>query len=171
MIVRIFRIAPSYCFLLLLSFHQSYLSSFLPLSLCLVVADARAQQVLTRQRWTVPGTVSCQSKEVFGWHLLVCLVGMWLTDVVLSLSAVFSFPSLSTEESLIGVSKPLPKQLWEAKKVRARSLHVSGGAGVVWWRSRPYRSREARCKACSLRLNTAKWWKTQAVFQMSCRCQ
>lgn len=34
------------------------------------------------------------------------------------LSAVFSFPSMPNEESLIGVSKPLPKQLWEAKKVR-----------------------------------------------------
>lgn len=37
---------------------------------------------------------------------------------------VFSFPSLVNEESLIGVSKPLPKQLWEAKKVRA-SVFVS----------------------------------------------
>lgn len=34
------------------------------------------------------------------------------------LPAVFSFPSMVNEESLIGVSKPLPKQLWEAKKVR-----------------------------------------------------
>uniref|UniRef100_A0A668AK19 CREB regulated transcription coactivator 3 n=1 Tax=Myripristis murdjan TaxID=586833 RepID=A0A668AK19_9TELE len=34
------------------------------------------------------------------------------------LSLVFSFPTLPNEESLIGVSKPLPKQLWEAKKVR-----------------------------------------------------
>lgn len=32
--------------------------------------------------------------------------------------AVFSFPPLPTDESLIGVGKPLPKQLWEAKKVR-----------------------------------------------------
>ncbi|KAM6981130.1 CREB-regulated transcription coactivator 3 [Aplochiton taeniatus] len=34
---------------------------------------------------------------------------------------VFSFPSLSNEESLMGVSKPLPKQLWEAKKVQSLS--------------------------------------------------
>lgn len=32
--------------------------------------------------------------------------------------AVFSFPPLPTDESLIGVGKPLPKQLWVAKKVR-----------------------------------------------------
>lgn len=38
-------------------------------------------------------------------------------------SAVFSFPSLPNEESLIGVSKPLPKQLWEAKKVRLLLTH------------------------------------------------
>ncbi|KAG9352303.1 hypothetical protein JZ751_020716 [Albula glossodonta] len=34
---------------------------------------------------------------------------------------VFSFPALPNEESLIGVSKPLPKQLWEAKKVQSLS--------------------------------------------------
>lgn len=34
-----------------------------------------------------------------------------------SFSAVFSFPAVHNEESLIGVSKPLPRQLWEAKKV------------------------------------------------------
>ncbi|KAF3833036.1 hypothetical protein F7725_026701 [Dissostichus mawsoni] len=34
---------------------------------------------------------------------------------------VFSFPTLSNEENLIGVSKPLPKQLWEAKKVQSLS--------------------------------------------------
>ncbi|XP_055777783.1 CREB-regulated transcription coactivator 3 isoform X5 [Salvelinus fontinalis] len=34
---------------------------------------------------------------------------------------VFSFPSLSNEEGLMGVSKPLPKQLWEAKKVQSLS--------------------------------------------------
>ncbi|KAG7242446.1 hypothetical protein INR49_022751 [Caranx melampygus] len=44
---------------------------------------------------------------------------------------VFSFPSLANEESLIGVSKPLPKQLWEAKKVqslasRPKSCEVPG---------------------------------------------
>ncbi|XP_056877353.1 CREB-regulated transcription coactivator 3 isoform X5 [Takifugu flavidus] len=44
---------------------------------------------------------------------------------------VFSFPSLVNEESLIGVSKPLPKQLWEAKKVqslasRPKSCEVPG---------------------------------------------
>lgn len=38
---------------------------------------------------------------------------------------VFSFPSLVNEESLFGVSKLLPKQLWEAKKVRAsQRLHL-----------------------------------------------
>ncbi|XP_068595449.1 CREB-regulated transcription coactivator 3 [Brachionichthys hirsutus] len=35
--------------------------------------------------------------------------------------SVFSFPPLPNEESLIGVSKPLPKQLWEAKKVQSLS--------------------------------------------------
>ncbi|XP_071394738.1 CREB-regulated transcription coactivator 3 isoform X2 [Centroberyx affinis] len=44
---------------------------------------------------------------------------------------VFSFPTLANEESLIGVSKPLPKQLWEAKKVqslasRPKSCEVPG---------------------------------------------
>ncbi|XP_037609128.1 CREB-regulated transcription coactivator 3 isoform X3 [Sebastes umbrosus] len=44
---------------------------------------------------------------------------------------VFSFPSLTNEENLIGVSKPLPKQLWEAKKVqslasRPKSCEVPG---------------------------------------------
>ncbi|XP_070759767.1 CREB-regulated transcription coactivator 3 [Enoplosus armatus] len=44
---------------------------------------------------------------------------------------VFSFPPLPNEESLIGVSKPLPKQLWEAKKVqslasRPKSCEVPG---------------------------------------------
>ncbi|KAK2854282.1 hypothetical protein Q5P01_006943 [Channa striata] len=44
---------------------------------------------------------------------------------------VFSFPTLPNDESLIGVSKPLPKQLWEAKKVqslasRADSREVPG---------------------------------------------
>ncbi|XP_066509650.1 CREB-regulated transcription coactivator 3-like isoform X2 [Hoplias malabaricus] len=34
---------------------------------------------------------------------------------------VFSFPTIPNEESLIGVSKPLPKQLWEAKKVQSLS--------------------------------------------------
>ncbi|XP_026869613.2 CREB-regulated transcription coactivator 3 isoform X2 [Electrophorus electricus] len=34
---------------------------------------------------------------------------------------VFSFPAIPNEESLIGVSKPLPKQLWEAKKVQSLS--------------------------------------------------
>lgn len=47
----------------------------------------------------------------------------WLTSCVVLLLlfflyAVFSFPTLPTEETLIGLSKPLPKQLWEAKKVR-----------------------------------------------------
>ncbi|XP_039980138.1 CREB-regulated transcription coactivator 3 isoform X2 [Xiphias gladius] len=44
---------------------------------------------------------------------------------------VFSFPTLPNEETLIGVSKPLPKQLWEAKKVqslasRPKSCEVPG---------------------------------------------
>ncbi|KAM9860649.1 CREB-regulated transcription coactivator 3 [Aulostomus maculatus] len=44
---------------------------------------------------------------------------------------VFSFPALPSEEGLIGVSKPLPKQLWEAKKVqsmasRPKSCEVPG---------------------------------------------
>ncbi|XP_054627789.1 CREB-regulated transcription coactivator 3 isoform X2 [Dunckerocampus dactyliophorus] len=44
---------------------------------------------------------------------------------------VFSFPTLPNEESLIGVSKPLPKQLWEAKKAqslvsRPKSCEVPG---------------------------------------------
>ncbi|XP_068167698.1 CREB-regulated transcription coactivator 3 isoform X2 [Antennarius striatus] len=44
---------------------------------------------------------------------------------------VFSFPSLPNEENLMGVSKPLPKQLWEAKKVqslasRPKSCEVPG---------------------------------------------
>lgn len=47
---------------------------------------------------------------------------------------VFSFPALPNEESLMGVSKPLPKQLWEAKKVsgekgmsrRRITLHSQG---------------------------------------------
>ncbi|XP_049897169.1 CREB-regulated transcription coactivator 3 isoform X4 [Epinephelus moara] len=44
---------------------------------------------------------------------------------------VFSFPTLTNEENLIGVSKPLPKQLWEAKKVqslasRPKSCEVPG---------------------------------------------
>ncbi|XP_026793401.1 CREB-regulated transcription coactivator 3 isoform X1 [Pangasianodon hypophthalmus] len=34
---------------------------------------------------------------------------------------VFSFPAVPNEESLIGVSKPLPRQLWEAKKVQSLS--------------------------------------------------
>ncbi|KAF0042730.1 hypothetical protein F2P81_004067 [Scophthalmus maximus] len=44
---------------------------------------------------------------------------------------IFSFPVLSNEESLICGSKPLPKQLWEAKKVqsltsRPKSCEVPG---------------------------------------------
>ncbi|XP_077375301.1 CREB-regulated transcription coactivator 3 isoform X3 [Festucalex cinctus] len=44
---------------------------------------------------------------------------------------VFSFPSLPNEEGLIGVNKPLPKQLWEAKKAqslasRPKSCEVPG---------------------------------------------
>ncbi|XP_077419771.1 CREB-regulated transcription coactivator 3 isoform X2 [Vanacampus margaritifer] len=35
---------------------------------------------------------------------------------------VFSFPSLSNEEGLIGVNKLLPKQLWEAKKAQSLAL-------------------------------------------------
>ncbi|XP_015240310.1 PREDICTED: CREB-regulated transcription coactivator 3 isoform X3 [Cyprinodon variegatus] len=44
---------------------------------------------------------------------------------------VFSFPTLPNEENLMGVNKPLPKQLWEAKKVqslasRPKSCEVPG---------------------------------------------
>ncbi|XP_040198477.1 CREB-regulated transcription coactivator 3 isoform X2 [Rana temporaria] len=44
---------------------------------------------------------------------------------------VFSFPSALAEENLLNVSKPLPKQLWEAQKVqsmtsRPRSCEVPG---------------------------------------------
>ncbi|XP_069384648.1 CREB-regulated transcription coactivator 3 isoform X2 [Paralichthys olivaceus] len=44
---------------------------------------------------------------------------------------VFSFPALHNEDNLLGVSKPLPKQLWEAKKVqsltsRPKSCEVPG---------------------------------------------
>ncbi|XP_041642591.1 CREB-regulated transcription coactivator 3 isoform X2 [Cheilinus undulatus] len=44
---------------------------------------------------------------------------------------IFSFPPLSNDESLMGVCKPLPKQLWEAKKVqslasRPKSCEVPG---------------------------------------------
>ncbi|XP_027869959.1 CREB-regulated transcription coactivator 3 isoform X2 [Xiphophorus couchianus] len=44
---------------------------------------------------------------------------------------VFSFPALPNEENLMGVGKPLPKQLWEAKKVqslasRPKSCEVPG---------------------------------------------
>ncbi|XP_056428096.1 CREB-regulated transcription coactivator 3 isoform X2 [Hyla sarda] len=44
---------------------------------------------------------------------------------------VFSFPNSLTEENMMNVSKPLPKQLWEAKKVqsmtsRPRSCEVPG---------------------------------------------
>uniref|UniRef100_A0A3B5KZV2 CREB regulated transcription coactivator 3 n=1 Tax=Xiphophorus couchianus TaxID=32473 RepID=A0A3B5KZV2_9TELE len=43
----------------------------------------------------------------------------------------FSFPALPNEENLMGVGKPLPKQLWEAKKVqslasRPKSCEVPG---------------------------------------------
>lgn len=34
---------------------------------------------------------------------------------------VFSFPSLSREEGLMGLNKPLPKQLWETRKVQSLS--------------------------------------------------
>ncbi|KAL3993386.1 membrane-associated phosphatidylinositol transfer protein [Sarotherodon galilaeus] len=44
---------------------------------------------------------------------------------------VFSFPTIPNEENLMGVSKPLPKQLWQAKKVqslasRPKSCEVPG---------------------------------------------
>ncbi|KAG1935065.1 CREB-regulated transcription coactivator 3 isoform X4 [Pimephales promelas] len=34
---------------------------------------------------------------------------------------VFSFPAVPNEDNLLGVNKPLPKQLWEAKKVQSLS--------------------------------------------------
>lgn len=44
---------------------------------------------------------------------------------------VFSFPNAMTEENMLNVSRPMPKQLWEAKKVqsmtsRPRSCEVPG---------------------------------------------
>ncbi|TRY65858.1 hypothetical protein DNTS_018020 [Danionella cerebrum] len=44
---------------------------------------------------------------------------------------VFSFPAVPNEENLLGVNKPMPKQLWEAKKVqslasRPKSCEVPG---------------------------------------------
>ncbi|KAM6949762.1 CREB-regulated transcription coactivator 3 isoform 2-T2 [Lycodopsis pacificus] len=42
---------------------------------------------------------------------------------------VFSFPALTSEDNLLGVGKPLPKQLWEAKKSlasRPKSCEVPG---------------------------------------------
>uniref|UniRef100_UPI00398F3C36 CREB-regulated transcription coactivator 3 isoform X2 n=1 Tax=Pristiophorus japonicus TaxID=55135 RepID=UPI00398F3C36 len=38
-----------------------------------------------------------------------------------SLGEVFSFPVLTSEDSLLKLNKPLPKQLWEAKKVQSLS--------------------------------------------------
>ncbi|XP_054627792.1 CREB-regulated transcription coactivator 3 isoform X5 [Dunckerocampus dactyliophorus] len=61
-----------------------------------------------------------------GWHAAS------LNEAQVDGSAdVFSFPTLPNEESLIGVSKPLPKQLWEAKKAqslvsRPKSCEVPG---------------------------------------------
>lgn len=49
---------------------------------------------------------------MFGGSLTSCVVFLLLHY------AVFSFPTLPTEDTLIGLNKPLPKQLWEAKKVR-----------------------------------------------------
>ncbi|XP_052009604.1 CREB-regulated transcription coactivator 3-like isoform X2 [Xyrauchen texanus] len=34
---------------------------------------------------------------------------------------VFSFPGVTNEENMLGVNKPLPRQLWEAKKVQSLS--------------------------------------------------
>ncbi|XP_067829555.1 CREB-regulated transcription coactivator 3 [Heptranchias perlo] len=42
-------------------------------------------------------------------------------DEMDSLGDVFSFPVLTSEDSLIKLNKPLPKQLWEAKKVQSLS--------------------------------------------------
>lgn len=39
-------------------------------------------------------------------------------------STVFSFPALPPEDGLMGLSKPLPKQLWDAKKVRHTPLDL-----------------------------------------------
>ncbi|XP_020377969.1 CREB-regulated transcription coactivator 3 isoform X1 [Rhincodon typus] len=52
-------------------------------------------------------------------------------DEMDSLGEVFSFPVLTNEDSLLKLNKPLPKQLWEAKKVqsllsRPKSCEVPG---------------------------------------------
>lgn len=70
------------------------------------------------------------------------------------LSAVFSFSSLPNDESLIGVSKPLPKQLWEAKKVRPLLTLTSppvGASCVIAWKQ------SCTCRSslkCQTRLDT-----------------
>ncbi|KAG7481995.1 hypothetical protein JOB18_010560 [Solea senegalensis] len=68
--------------------------------------------------------------------LFVCFFGGWHSASVNEAEVdgsgdIFSFPTLTNEESLIGVNKPLPKQLWEAKKVqsltsRPKSCEVPG---------------------------------------------
>lgn len=114
-----------------------YLSSLPPLSLlflsflsCSEFKWGRGGQL--RQRWVKRLTSNELSLEDVS---LKCIF----------LPAVFSFPSLVNEESLIGVSKPLPKQLWEAKKVRgymfvrsclfcvfvARSLHMEADPALT----------------------------------------
>lgn len=78
-----------------------------------------------RRRWVAPHCT-----------ILYLTLGNMCEWTCAFLSAVFSFPTIPNEENLIGVSKPLPKQLWQAKKVRsllsfyitdhrlASSLHV-----------------------------------------------
>ncbi|XP_061743451.1 CREB-regulated transcription coactivator 3 isoform X3 [Nerophis ophidion] len=61
-----------------------------------------------------------------GWH------GACINETQVDGSGdVFSFPTLPNDESLPGVSRPLPKQLWEAKKAqslasRPKSCEVPG---------------------------------------------
>ncbi|XP_016147865.1 CREB-regulated transcription coactivator 3-like [Sinocyclocheilus grahami] len=44
---------------------------------------------------------------------------------------VFSFHSVPNEENLLGVNKPLPKQLWEAKKVDLAGLHAVTHKAII----------------------------------------
>ncbi|KAA0723625.1 CREB-regulated transcription coactivator 3 [Triplophysa tibetana] len=46
---------------------------------------------------------------------------VFIISVMPNFDTVFSFPAVHNEENLLGVNKPLPKQLWEAKKVQSLS--------------------------------------------------
>lgn len=58
-------------------------------------------------------------------------------------SAVFSFPAVPNEENLLGVNKPLPKQLWEAKKVSTCGLGMLNA-----------KFKKSFCSICSTDLTT-----------------